>query len=358
MGRLVLDMMDRRPIWAMPDDVPVRIENALPTGWDLVLIEDETDGSGDGATRVSPRVLEAVRTADVYCGYGIPAELIDAGERLRWVHSGAAGVGSSLTPSMLASDVVFTNSAGIHAPPMAETVLAMLLHFGRGLDLAAAAQRERRWGNESYYGAEAPLAELSSSVVGIIGYGGIGREIARRVTSLGGRVLALKRTPAAPSDRTLSPVGGTGSVADGVDLLSGAEGLDRLLRESDAIVLCAPDTAETRGMIDGPAFERMKSSAVFVNVARGRLVDQEALVEAIRTGQIRGAGLDVFEKEPLPADSPLWDFPNVVVTPHVSAVTRGYWEREVSLILRNLERLLDDRPIDEWENVVDKGAGY
>lgn len=354
-------MMDRRPIWAMPSTVPERIRAALPDGWDLVVIDEATDGSGDGATRVSPRVLEAVSSAEVYSGYGIPAELLDGAPSLRWVHSGAAGVGSSLTPTMLERDVVFTNSAGIHAPPMAETVLAMLLHFGRGLDLAAASQRERRWSTEPYYVGGAPLVELSASTVGIIGYGGIGREIARRVAALGARVVALKRNPLAPGEAGLEMVGcaeGGSGLDARVEVVSGPDGFDRLLTESDAVVLCAPDTPETKGMMNRAAFARMKRSAVFVNVARGALVVQDELVEALRAGEIRGAGLDVFEKEPLDSDSPLWGMPNVVVTPHVSAVTRGYWEREVGLILRNLDRFLGDRPLGEWENVVDKRAGY
>ena len=198
MPRALLDMMDRRPIWAMPEWVPDRIRDALPADWELKVMEVETDGSGDGAARVSRAVLEAVAEAEVYFGYGIAAELLDAGRELAWVHSGAAGVGSSLTPTMLASPVTFTNSAGVHAPPMAETVLAMLLHFGRGLDLALEGQRRAEWSTDPYYVAGAPLSELSTATIGIIGFGGIGREVARRVASLGARVIAVKRNPPKP----------------------------------------------------------------------------------------------------------------------------------------------------------------
>lgn len=357
MSRFVLDMADRRPIWAMPDFVPGRIRGALPDDWELVVLDEETDGSGDGATRVSDAVLTAVADADVYSGYGIPAELLDAGSNLRWVHSGAAGVGSSLSPTMLESPVVFTNSAGIHAPPMAETVLAMLLFFGRGVDIATESKRRAEWSAESYYVAGAPLSELSFSTVGIVGFGGIGREVARRVVSLGAHVIATKRT-VRPGDDELGPVYGEGSLADRIEVLEQEAGFDRLLRESDAVVVTAPDTPETRGLIDADALATMKESAVLVNVARGRLVDEAALVDALQRGRIRGAGLDVFTKEPLPPESPLWAMPNVLMTPHVSAVSRGYWEREVSLIVRNLERFLADRPPTEWENVVDRRAGY
>ncbi|MGB1657525.1 MAG: D-2-hydroxyacid dehydrogenase [Longimicrobiales bacterium] len=358
MPRLVLDMTDRRPIWAMPEWVPARIRDALPASWSLDVVQEETDGSGDGAARVSDHVLRLVSDAEVYFGYGIPAELLEAGTQLRWVHSGAAGVGSSLTPTMLTSPVVFTNSAGVHAPPMAETVLAMLLHFTRGLDLASDSQRRSEWSTDPFYVAGAPLLELSAMTVGIVGFGGIGREVARRVASLGARVIAVKRSPARPGEANLEPVSGGGVLGSRIEMVWGESGLDAVYRECDAIVVAAPDTPETRGMIDEEAFSRMKPGAIVVNVARGRLVDEQAMIEALTEGRIRGAGLDVFTNEPLPSDSPLWPLPNVIITPHVSAVTRGFWARETELILRNLERYLLDRPIEEWENVVDKKAGY
>lgn len=358
MPRLVLDMTDRRPIWAMPDWVPARIRDALPASWSLDVVQEETDGSGDGAARVSDHVLRLVSDAEVYFGYGIPAELLEAGTQLRWVHSGAAGVGSSLTTTMLASPVVFTNSAGVHAPPMAETVLAMLLHFTRGLDLASDSQRRSEWSTDPFYVAGAPLLELSAMTVGIVGFGGIGREVARRVASLGARVIAVKRSPARPGEANLEPVSGGGVLGSRIEVVWGESGLDAVYRECDAIVVAAPDTPETRGMIDEEAFSRMKPGAIVVNVARGRLVDEQAMIEALTEGRIRGVGLDVFTTEPLPSDSPLWPLPNVIITPHVSAVTRGFWARETELILRNLERYLLDRPIEEWENVVDKKAGY
>ena len=358
MPRAVLDMTDRRPIWVMPDWVPDQIRDALPASWTLEVVEEETDGSGDGAARVSEHVLSLVADAEAYFGYGIPAELLDAGKGLRWVHSGAAGVGSSLTPTMVESSVVFTNSAGVHAPPMAETVLAMLLHFTRGLDLAGESQRRGEWSTDPFYVAGAPLRELSSMTVGIVGFGGIGREVARRVASLGARVIAVKRNPASARETNLEPVAGGGFLGSRIEMVWGESGLDALYRECDAIVVAAPDTPETRGMIDARAFGRMKPGAIVLNVARGRLVDEDALIGALTEGRIRGAGLDVFSTEPLPPESPLWRLPSVVITPHVSAVTQGFWRRETDLITRNLDRYLRERPLEEWENVVDKKAGY
>lgn len=367
MKKVVLDMMDRRPMWAMPPWVADEIRAALPAGWTLTVIEEESDGSGDGAARVSPAVMAEIGDAEVYLGFGIPAELLEAGPDLRWVHSGAAGVGSSLTPQMLDSEVVFTNSKGVHGPPMAETVSGMILYFARGLDFAVAGMAQSRWLKEPYYRAESPLREISESTVGIIGFGGIGQEVASRVAPMGARVLGLRRSglgeweswiePARPAKLPEAPKTMKDSEAPAylVTNLSGPEGRDRLLRESDYVVVSAPATEATERIIDRDALDRMKDGAVLINVSRGSLVDEEALVEALRSGKLRGAGLDVFATEPLPEDSPLWGMANVLITPHVSAVTPEYWKRQTQLIVWNLERFDAGKTL---LNEVDKKAGY
>ena len=344
--------MDRRPIWAMPLWVSEEIRSSLSEEWELVIIDEETDGSGDGATPItrpmSPAILEVTAKADLYFGYGVPAELLEAAPGLRWVHSGAAGVGSSLTRPMLESDVIFTNSARVHAKPMAETVLAMILYFGRGLDLAVANQKKSIWDTEPYYMEGAPLNELSELTVGVVGFGGVGYEVSLRVAGLGARVVALKRT------LSLEDVVPTGTI----ELLSGDEGFRACLAQSDVLVLAIPDTPETRGMMDREAFSQMKQGAVLINVARGKLIDEEALIDALNTGKLRGAALDVFQKEPLRGDHELWGHSKVLITPHVSAVSRGFWRRETDLILHNLQCYLEGSPIKEWRNVVNKVAGY
>jgi phosphoglycerate dehydrogenase-like enzyme len=359
---VVLDMNDRRPVWAMPAWVPERLREALPEGWELRAMLDVTDGSGDGAGRVAPAVLEAVADAEAYLGYGIAPELLRAGRRLRWVHSGAAGVGSSLTPEMLASPVIFTNSAGIHAVPIAESVLGMILFFGRGFDFAVANQAKGVWSTAPFYASSAPLRELCDTTVGLVGFGGLGREIARRVASLGARVIAVKRTTPREGEANLETVAGGGVLGDRIELLHGDAGLDAVLRESDVVVLCAPETAETRGLLDARALARLKDGALLVNVGRGKVVDEAALVAELQAGRLRGAGLDVFAKEPLEPGHPLWGLPNVLVTPHVSGVTRRFWDRETELILHNLACFAagaDPRAEDGgWRNVVDKRAGY
>jgi phosphoglycerate dehydrogenase-like enzyme len=319
-------------------------------------METEADGSGDGVGRVDPGLLEAVADAEIYLGYGVPAALLQAAPRLRWAHSGAAGVGSSLTPEMRGSAVLFTNSKGIHGPPMGDTAMAMILHFARGLDFGVANKAAGRWDTGPFYRADHPLTEMAYSTVGVFGFGGIGREVAKRGRALGARILAFDRAQEAfePSRRILQ--GPEVDLEDpGIETLHGTSGFGRLLKESDFLVLTAPETPQTRGKFDASALACMKPTAVLINLSRGFLVEEDALVSALREGRLRGAGLDVYLQEPLPAGHPLWSLPNVLLTPHVSAVTRGFWKREAELILENLRRYLAG---EDLLNLVDKEAGF
>ena len=339
----------------MPPWVPARIQSVLPADWEVVVLDDPSEGTGDGALRVPPFVLAAVQDADVYMGYGIPEEILRAAPRLRWAHSGTAGVWSSLTPSMRASSVVLTNSAGVHAVPIAETVLGMILYFGRGLDLAVGAQTRGTWETAAFWGKDAPMAELSRGTVGVLGFGGLGREVAWRAAALGARVLGLRRREGECGEVALPPTVRPDGRPATATVLRGSSGLETLLAESDYLVLAAPHTAETLGMLDRHALARMKPSAVLINVARGALVDEEALVELLTEGRLRGAALDVFSSEPLAEGHALWKLPNVLLMPHVSAVSHGFWEREAALIVENLRRFLAGEPL---LNEVDKRAGY
>lgn len=339
--RLVVDFADRRPIWRMPDWVPGRIREALPSEWEVAVVTSPTEGSGDGAGEASAEALRAAEGAEVYFGFGVPEQILEVAPGLRWAHTGTAGVGSWLSRALIESDVILTNAAGIHAPPIAETVLAMILHFARGLDFAVRAQARGAWDRSAFDRANAPLREIGESTVGIVGLGGIGRAVAERASALGARVLGLRRRPSEPPP--------------GVELVHGEEGLARILRESHYVVLAAPLTPLTRHMIDRAALRLMRPDAVLVNVSRGALVDEDALVEALREGRIRGAALDVFATEPLPAGHPLWSLPNVLITPHVSGCTHRFWERHAALLVENIGRYLEGRPL---KNVVDKRAGY
>jgi phosphoglycerate dehydrogenase-like enzyme len=338
--RLVIDLADARGVFALPEEVVVRIRQALPSDWDTVVVSAPAEGTGDGGSAASAPALSAVADAEIYMGFGVPASLLRAGPGLRWVHSGAAGVRASLTPVMRQRDIVFTNSAGIHGPPVAETVLAYLLHFARAIDHAIVAQARRAWDKRALDAADSPVRELSRSTVGVVGLGGIGREVAWRARALGARVVGIRRRA--------GPV-------EGVDVLTGEDALDRLLGMSDSVVLALPETDRTRHIIGPDELARMKPGAVLVNVARGGLVDEAALLAAPTAGALRGAALDVFEVEPLPAEHPLRDAPNLLITPHSSAYTPHFWERELDLILDNIGRYLAGEPM---RNMVDKRAGY
>ena len=324
----MLDLADPRARWGMPGWVAAEIRRSLPPDWELHVVDAPADGRGDGAG-ASPAALDAVGGAEVYIGFGVSAEVLRAGSGLRWVHSASAGVGSSLSPEMLASPVIFSNSAGVYAPAIAETVIAVLLFFARGLDFAVRAQSDRRWDKARFDDADSPVRELAGSTLGVVGFGGIGRETARRAEALGMRVVATRRTGGVP--------------------------IGELLPQSDFLVLSLPETPATRGMIGGAELALLPRGAVLVNVGRGSALDEAALLEALRSGRLRGAGLDVFAQEPLPPESPLWTAPGMLVLPHVSGASPHFWRRQIELIRDNLGRYLAERPL---RNVVDKRTGY
>jgi phosphoglycerate dehydrogenase-like enzyme len=341
--RFVIDMYSSRyHLWRMPEEVAERIDAALPPGWEVIRVMEDVDGSGDGPSSVSPAVLAALEGAEVYCGFGIPRDVLVTGKELRWVHSGAAGVGGSLYLEMVESDVIFTNSAGTHGVPVAEHAVAMMFYFARAFDQVEASRRAGRlWDRDRVACAPNLVGELVDSVVGIIGFGGIGREVGRRAKGLGMQVWAIDRE--------------AGAAADDVDRLLGPEDLHAVLAGSDYVVVSVPHTRKTDKLIGAAQLAVMGESAVLINVARGRIVDEDALIEALQAGSIRGAGLDVYWEEPLPQDSPLWELDNVCLTPHLGGVSPRFWEREGDLILENTRRYLAGEPL---LNVVDKQAGY
>ena len=342
MRRAVFNMRDERPAWTPPADLPARLRDALPPDWDLVDIAAAVSGRGDGGG-TSIEAMRAVDGAEIYFGLGLPRDLLLAGMQsgsLRWIHTGAAGVASLLHPELVESDIVLTNSAGIHAEPIAETVVAMMLYFARGLDYAVHAQQRSEWETPVFERSDSGVRELAGLALGIIGFGGIGREVARRGRALGMHPIALRRTSTAD---------------DAAEMITGDDALGRLLERSDVVVLAVPATPHTHGMIGAGELARMQRDAVLINVARGSVIDEPALVSALQGGRLRGAGLDVFATEPLPSSSPLWRLPNVLVTPHISATTSRYWKRQADLILGNVRRYLAG---DELVNVVDRALGY
>jgi phosphoglycerate dehydrogenase-like enzyme len=342
-GRLVVDLRATASTWSLPDEAADAIRRATPRGWAAEFVSARTVSDGDGNETPSPEVMEAIVDADAYVGFGMPRALFLAGKRLRWVHTAAAGVGSLLFREMIESDVVLTNSAGIHAIPMAEHVLGGILYLLRQFDVAAAQQRDRIWNRDPFVGASTKVRELGESRALIVGTGGVGTEVARRLTALGARCVGVRRHPERGAPQ-------------GFEAVHGVADLDSLLSSADLLIVAAPATADTRGLVTAERLDHLPQGAIVVNVARGSLLDERALAERLRDGRLSGAVLDVFEREPLPSDSDLWDIPRLLLTPHVSATSpRGYWRRELELFIDNWTRFASGRPM---RNVVDKRAGY
>ena len=339
--RLVLDLRAQRPVWRVTPEVVAAVRGALGSGWEVAEIAAPINSDGDGSGG-SPEAVTAARGAEIYLGFGLPPGVVDAGrDTLRWAHTCTAGVGPILD-RLRGSRIVLTNSAGIHAEPIADWVLAAITHFARSFDVLVRAQAERRWAQGMFGDRTVRVRELARLRVGIFGLGGIGGAVARRALALGMRVAGVRRRPGA---------GGP----PGVAWVGGPADLGRLAAESDVLVIAAPRTSGTDGAVGRTVLERLPSGAVVVNVSRGALLDSDALLDLLDRQALRGAALDVFATEPLPPEHPLWAHPHVLVSPHVSPVTEHFWEREAALILENLGRYLAGSPL---RNVVDPDAGY
>ncbi len=276
---------------------------------------------------------------------------------LRWVHIHTAGVDHVLGHPLFSDEnIVFTNTSGIHTTNIAEYVFMMMLAFGHRLPTLFAYQREKRWPDEEHNAALLPL-ELRGSTLGIVGYGSIGREIAHVAQVFGMEVLAVKRDVRQPeASGSHYVIAGTGD-PEGVYFhrLYPPEALISMVRVCDFVVLAVPLTDATRGMVSAEVLAAMKPTAYLVNISRGEVVDEAALVQALQKGQIAGAALDVFATEPLPAESPLWELPNVIISPHIAGNTTNYNEKAAQLFIENLRRYMAEEPL---LNQVNRTRGY
>lgn len=252
---------------------------------------------------------------------------------LRWVHTGSAGVDHILTPCFRASGITLTNSAGVHAPSIAEWVVAMLLAESKGLERIYRQQRERIW-------KVTRSEEIAGSHAMILGGGHIAREIASRLRGMGVRVTAVTRR---------------GSADNSFDAVASVGALVSRCGETDWLIVAAPLTDETRGLVSAEVLAALPSRARIVNVARGEIVDEGALIDALKDGRIAGAILDVFEHEPLPAEHPFWAMENVRVLPHTTWRSEQVHARQMALFLDNLQRFVRNEPL---RNIVDPARGY
>lgn len=298
-------------------------------------IEREMDPYADRLRELAPSLsnaqTRAFATADALLALDVPIDLGSVAPRMKWVQSVGSGVANYVSARLPESGIILTNAAGVGAPVIAEFVLARLLEHWKRLPDYAALQARRTW--EFTFGAR-----VAGKVVLVVGLGAIGGEVARLCGLLGMHVIGIRRT-SAPGDHDPR-------VAE----LTSPNQLDEALRRADAVVLTASGSAANQNLFDARRFALMRSDAFFVNVSRGILVDEEALSGALRGGGIAAAALDVTRQEPIPDTSPLWDIPNLRLSPHSSTAQEGYWEGVVELFCDNLRRLLEGQPL---RNVID-----
>jgi phosphoglycerate dehydrogenase-like enzyme len=289
-----------------------------------------------------PGIFDAVADIDIWIAGGPPVQpaMLAAAKKLKWLQMFGAGLPPGIfTDENRDRGFILSNAKGVNTTNLAEHVMMFLLAFARGLPTMMQRQARREWIPQVQ---SPPLFELDGQTIGIVGYGAIGSAVAKRARALGMTVWGLRRSPS-ESDRAE------------VDRMLGLDGLPELLASVDHVVLTMPLTTETEGMIGKAEIAMMKRGAYLHNIGRGKLVDQDALIEALLEGRIAGAGLDVVTPEPLPSESPLWSIPNVLITGHIAGNTPRFFGRVMEFIAENMRRYArGEQPLA----AVDLSRGY
>jgi phosphoglycerate dehydrogenase-like enzyme len=326
--KIVLCVKFRFSLWSVPEFLPRLIRERWPA-MQVVFLEGY-----DALSSVLP-------DTDIFVGFTLTPEQLAAARQLRWMHVTAAGVAHLLRADIRARNLVITNSRGIHAIPMAEHTLGLMIAMAHKFPAALRYQQQRLWAQQRLWEEQPRPSELHGAVLLLVGLGAVGSAVACYAKACGMRVRAVTRT-------------GRGDASLAERIYPAGE-LRSALPDADYLVLAAPDTPATQQMIGAKQLALMKPTAVLVNVARGSLVDEAALVEALRQRTIAGAALDVTTVEPLRPESPLWSLENVFLTPHTSAASEMLWVRQGELLMDNLERWFAGR---ELLNLVDLERGY
>ena len=308
----------------IPEQSVISLENAAGTDSEIVISE-----YADAHKHIAD--------ADIVLGIVTP-KLFSAAKKLRWVQSISSGVDSFMYPEFINSDVLLTSEKGLVGEHLADHAFGLLLALTRQL-AAARDLGPDSWNNRS--GLRAQEVELTGLNLGIIGFGGTGRAVAKRAHAFGLRIRAI--------DKDL--MDGT----DSVNKVESAEALDDLLAWSDILAICCPLTEETDKLINQETLGQLKPGAYIINVTRGEIIDEDSLVDALKSGHVRGAGLDVTPREPLPAESELWRLPNVVMTPHTAGASQYRASRNLERFISNVEKFRQNLPLD---GIIDKVEGY
>ena len=326
--KLVICVWHHFSLWNPPPEMAARIRECWPEM--RVMHVPNYDG-----------LAAELPDTDIFVGFSLRPEQFGQARKLKWLHSTAAGVGQLMYPELRKSGIEVTNASGVHTIPMAEHILGMLVAMVRRFPDCFRYQQKAHWAQQELWDLPVRPRELHGQTLLLIGFGAVGRAVAMAVRALGMRVWAVTRS--GEGDRELA------------EQIVPVERLHEVLPEADFVILAAPETPETRRMIGAPEFACMKASAYFMNVSRGALLDEPALIAALERRAIAGAALDVASQEPLPPDSPLWKLENAFITPHMSAVSEHLWTRQTDLLITNLERWFSG---DELLNRVDLERGY
>jgi phosphoglycerate dehydrogenase-like enzyme len=325
--KLLIVVHHRFDLWNAPAWLPERLRRDFP-GLEVVQLP-----TYEG-------IAEQIVDTDVLMAWSVRPEQIKTAEKLRWIHSPVAAVHLLMIPEIIQSEIVVTNAREINGSVVAEHVIAQIFALAKCLPEAVRLQRQHQWGQEIIW--QRRPKEIAGATLGLVGAGSIGREVAKRAASLGMRVLAVREDLSKPKP-------------EGVDTVLNSDRIDEMLAVADYVVLAVPVTPRTTALMNADRLARMKPDSCLINVGRGPLIDEGALAVSLRAGKVRGAAQDVFTKEPLPADSPLWDLENLLITPHTAALTEQLWDRQYALLHENLTRFLAAQPLLA---VVDKGKGY
>jgi len=325
-GTILVAVYRAKPPWALDAKYVEKIARAAGGSSDVVQARDENE------------MLAALADTEVMFGFRLTEENLARAGKLKWVQATSAGVERALFPAFVQSPVVLTSASGIHAVEISEHVFGMMIGLTRRFPFLMRAQMKKQWDRslptESY-------GELFEKTVAVIGLGNIGEAVAVRAKAFGMRVLGVKN----------SPLGYCGAA----DEVAAPGAMERVLGEADYVVVLLPETPATGKLVSAEMISAMKPTAFFINCGRGSTVDEKALVGALAAGKIAGAGLDVFDEEPLPPSSRLWKMENVIITPHVAGATPRYWERATDFFCENLRRFAAG---DQLVSVVDKELGY
>jgi phosphoglycerate dehydrogenase-like enzyme len=327
--KLLIVVHHRFDLWRVPAWFRERLAAEFPQ------LEIEIRDSYEG-------VEEYLRDAEILFTISLRPEQVLTAKNLRWIHVPSAAVHQFMFSELLASDVVLTNSTEVHGPVVAEHVMALIFALAKKIPQALAFQGKRIWGQEAIWNEGAHPKELAGATLGLIGVGSIGRRVAQMASALGMRVIAVREHIEK-------------GCPEGVEQVFVADALNDMLQQSDFVVMAAPLIQATEKLMNTARLAVMKPDAYLINVGRGAQVDEAALADALRNRRIAGAALDVFEHEPLPADSPLWELDNLLITPHTAGLTDKLWHRHYKYFSGNMKRYLAREPL---QFVVDKQKGY